>query len=141
MENFTAKVRTGQTAQSRGERIVAYHEAIDLYQGNYLPEIDGSWVSPERERLGRMYEEAILELARLHLEGGEFLETLEYCQRVLAEDPCLEEAYRLMMRAYAARGNQAEVTRQYDRCRKALLEEVGAQPSSQTVSLYVKLTS
>ena len=141
VETFTAKVSAGQTEQSRSERIVAYHEAIDLYQGHYLPEIDGSWVSPERERLGRMYEEAILELAHLHLEGGEYLETLEYCQRVLAEDPCLEEAHRLMMRAYAARGNQAEVTRQYDRCRKALLEEVGAQPSSQTVSLYVKLTS
>jgi LuxR family transcriptional regulator, maltose regulon positive regulatory protein len=141
VESFITNVVIGQSDQKRADRIAAYRVAIDLYQGPYLPEMEGNWVSAERERFWRMYEEAMLDLARLYLEGGDFLETLEACQRILAEDPCLEEAYRLLMQAYAARGNQAEVTRQFDRCRKALLEEVGAQPSPQTVSLYLKLIS
>jgi LuxR family maltose regulon positive regulatory protein len=141
VETFVIKIGVGQSGLNKADRVAAYRVAIDLYNGSYLPEMDGNWVVPERERLWRMYEDAILDLARLYLDEGGYIETLEYCQRVLSVDPCLEEAHRLVMRAYAARGNQAEVTRQFDRCRKALLEEVGAQPSSQTVSLYLKLTS
>jgi LuxR family transcriptional regulator, maltose regulon positive regulatory protein len=141
VETFITNVTAGQSDRNKADRIAAYRVAIDLYQGPYLPEMDGNWILSERERLCRIYEEAVLDLARLYLDGGDFLETLETCQRILAEDPCLEEAYRLLMRAYAARGNQAEVTRQFDRCRRALLEEVGAQPSSQTVSLYLQLIS
>jgi LuxR family transcriptional regulator, maltose regulon positive regulatory protein len=141
VETFIINVAVGQSDRSRADRIAAYQAAIDLYKGPYLAEMEGNWILPERERLWRTYEEAILDLARLYLDGGNFTETLEVCQRVLAQDSCLEEAHRLLMRAFAARGNQAEVTRQFDRCRKALLEEVGAQPSSQTVSLYLQLTS
>jgi LuxR family transcriptional regulator, maltose regulon positive regulatory protein len=61
---------------------------------------------------------------------------LEFCQRALKEDNCLETAYRLSFRIYAAMGNQAAVVRQYQRCCEVLQRELNTEPSSQTQELY-----
>ena len=139
VETFIQKIALGQSDKPIAERIAAYQTAIGLYLGPYLPGMDGGWVLVERERLWQMYREAVLELAQLYLETGNYTATLEWCQRILAQDQCLEEAYRLIMRAHAARGNRAEVKRQFERCQKALLEEVAEPPSSQTYHLYQTL--
>lgn len=139
VETFLAKMDFAQSTNNPIEKCQAYRAAANLYKGSYLPEIDGTWVWPERERLWRLYVKAVLELARQHLDAGEYDHTLEYSQQILKDDPCLEEAHRLAMRAYAATGNRAAVSRQYERCRLALLREVSAQPSSQTKFLYEQL--
>jgi DNA-binding SARP family transcriptional activator len=78
-------------------------------------------------------------LAEIHLEASEYRLALDYCQRALTEDSCLEEAHRLAMRAHAALGNRAAVVRQFESCQEALLNEVNFPPSSQTVTLYETL--
>ncbi len=139
VETFIQKITLGQSDKPIAERVAAFQAAIDLYRGPYLSGVDGTWFLVERERLWQMYREAVLELARLYLEIGNYTATLDWCQRILAQDQCLEEAYRLIMRAHAARGNRAEVKRQFERCQKALLEEVAEPPSSQTYHLYQTL--
>ncbi len=116
-----------------------YKEIERRYQGIYLPDIEGIWVLPFRERFWQIYVESILNLARIYLERGFYDETLGYCDQILSKDPCLEEAHRLAMRAYAGKGNRAALTRQFKRCRQALMEEINAQPSPQTESLYEAL--
>jgi DNA-binding SARP family transcriptional activator len=83
--------------------------------------------------------EAIIRLAKHHLETREYEATLSYCRRALSEDPCLEAAHRMAMCAYAGMGNRAGVVRQFEYCRKALLEEIDAPPSPQTETLYKTL--
>jgi LuxR family transcriptional regulator, maltose regulon positive regulatory protein len=139
VETFSQLVLTGRSNNPIIERIAAYRSALEICVGPYLPGVDGNWFLAERERLWQMYQDAVLDLARLYLEVGNYTATLDCCQRLLTQDPCLEEAHRLAMRAYAARGNRAAVMRQYERCQKALLEEVAAPPSSQTYSLYQTL--
>ena len=41
-------------------------------------------------------------------------------ESVLARDPCWEQAYRLLLRAYASEGNRALVRRTFQRCADAL---------------------
>ena len=139
VESFWGRLAQAQAATEPAERAATYREAVRLYRGPYLSEADGTWVWPERERLWRACVDALLKLARFHLEAGENETTLAYCQRVLAQDPCLEEAHRLALRAWAATGNRAAVNRQFERCRQALLEEVNAPPSPQTEALYETL--
>jgi hypothetical protein len=43
------------------------------------------------------------------------------------------------MRAHAAMGNRAGITRQFERCRHAVAEEVNAPLSPQTEALYASL--
>ncbi len=78
-------------------------------------------------------------LARLFLESDCHDKALEYSQKLLDIDGCLEEAHRLAMRAYAAKGDRAGLVRQYERCQQALHDEVNAPPSPQTVQLFKNL--
>lgn len=140
VEAFLGKLAQAQAATAWAERAAAYRAALDLYTGPYLLMMDGTWVYPERERLQQVFVEAALAVAEFYLETGEYGAAVEYCQRVLAQDSCQEEAHRLVMRAYAALGNQAAVTRQFERCRQALLQEVNAPLAPQTEELYKRLT-
>jgi LuxR family maltose regulon positive regulatory protein len=139
VEAFWRKLGQAQATTDPSEQAAAYRAAIRLYRGPYLPEIEGDWAWAEREQLAQAYMEAVLTLARLHLEAKEYGVALEYCRRALAEDPCQEEAHRLAMRVHAATGNRAAVVRQFERCRQALLNEVNVPPSPQTTSLYETL--
>ncbi len=139
VEVFWKKLGQAQATTDPGEQAAAYRAAIRLYKGSYLPEIEGDWAWLEREQLAQAYMEAVLTLARLHLEAKEYGVAIEYCRRALAEDPCQEEAHRLAMRVHAATGNRAAVARQFERCRQALLSEVNVPPSSQTTALYETL--
>jgi DNA-binding SARP family transcriptional activator len=82
-----------------------------------------------------------LNVAERYLKQGDYQATLEYCYRLLKDDNCLEEAYRLSMKANAQMGNQAQVIRQFELCCKALQKGVNAPPSVQTEQLYKSLTS
>jgi two-component SAPR family response regulator len=139
VETFLAKLGQAQTATDATERATAYQAMLLLYKGPYLPGVEADWAWWERERLRQAYLEAMLKLAESYLETKEYRVALDYCQRVLSEDQCLEEAHRLAMRAHAAMGNRAAVVRQFDRCQHVLREEVNAPPSPQTVGLYEAL--
>ncbi len=139
VETFLGKLAQAEAAADVDEQVAAFQSAIDIYKGPYLPEIEGDWAWWERERLRLAHLEATVKLAELNLKTGKLTSALEYCQRALTEDSCLEEAHRLAMRAHAAMGNRAAVVRQFRRCQQALLEEVDAPPSSQTVTLYETL--
>ena len=139
VDMFMEKLTRARTATHPAEQAMAYQAAIDLYKGPYLPEMDETWIWPERERLWQAYVEAILALAELHFGAGEYEAVLNCCQWALAQDPCLEEVHRLAMRAHAVMGNRPAVARQFERCQQALLEDVNAAPSPQTAALYESL--
>jgi two-component SAPR family response regulator/Flp pilus assembly protein TadD len=140
VEVFLGKLAQARAAPDADAQASAYQSAVPLYQGPYLPEVEGEWAWWERERLSQNFLESILKLAEFHLEAEEYDQALGYCRRALDEDRCLEEAHRLAMRAHAGLGNRAAVVRQYERCQQALLNEVDISPSPQTTALYKTLT-
>jgi DNA-binding SARP family transcriptional activator len=89
----------------------------------------------ERQRLAQAHEHSLLELAQLLLERGEPKIALMHCQKILAEDHCLESAHRLAMQAYAALGNRSGVVSQYEQCKQFLQDELGLEPSAETIQL------
>jgi ATP/maltotriose-dependent transcriptional regulator MalT len=136
---FLQHINAGNTASDPTTQIEAYTLGLSYYHGDYMPETDATWCYLERERLRQTFLETALYLADLLFQRGESDQALDWCQRVLAEDSCFEEAHRLAMRVYAATGNRAGVARQYSLCRKALQEEIAAPPSPQTEELYTLL--
>jgi len=139
VEAFIDKAACAQREAQPARKRALYQDAISLYSGPYLPEVDGAWVHIERERLWQLFVDAALTLGRLLLDAGDFAGVIEICQRLLTEDACQEEAHRLMLRAYAALGNRAAMVRQFRRCQQALAEELGALPSPETEQLYRQL--
>jgi LuxR family maltose regulon positive regulatory protein len=116
-------------------KIELLQEAVQLYQGEFFPEGEGSWAMLERQRLAQLHEHSLLELAQLLLESGDPKMALIHCQKILGEDHCLESAHRLAMQAYAALGNRSGVVNQYEQCKQFLLDELGLEPSPETIEL------
>jgi DNA-binding SARP family transcriptional activator len=124
--------------QTNGSAMVAHYErACDLYTGPYLPEdLYADWSFERREQLSRAYLTMCGALAERYLEAGKLEDAMKWATALLKENHCDEAAHRLLMRVYAAQGRRSEALRQYERCKRVLLEELGAQPMPETVNLF-----
>jgi ATP/maltotriose-dependent transcriptional regulator MalT/DNA-binding SARP family transcriptional activator len=139
VEYFLKENALGLKAKDPLQKLAHFREAAKLYKGPFLPEISETWVYTLRESLQQIYLNILLQTAELYLEMGNLPLALEFCQRALATDDCLEVAYRLSFRIYAAMGDRAAVVRQYSRCCEVLSREIHTEPSPQTQSLYLDL--
>jgi LuxR family transcriptional regulator, maltose regulon positive regulatory protein len=116
--------------------------ALDIYEDDYLADSLGEeWAEVERERLRGIYLTAAGRLAEHCLAAGAADEALTLAGKMLERDRAWEEAYRLLMRAYAAQGSRAQVQAAYNRCAAALTEELDVAPSAETKALMEELIS
>jgi DNA-binding SARP family transcriptional activator len=136
-EQFSVLVQKAGTTDA-----VSLQKAVDLYQGDYLPDVLYEiWVAEERENLLSSFLESADRLTELLLSQGKYAEAIDLSQRVLAKDTCWERAYRHLMIAYDHLGDRGQVARLYRRCVQTLQEELQVSPSTETQALYEKLTS
>jgi len=116
-------------------------QAVAAYDGQLLPGFYDEWVMLEQERLQAIYEDRMqLLMARL-AEEARWRETREWAERWIAQGHVPEPAYRALMTAQAGLGDQAGIAAVFRRCIEALAEEVGVEPSPETLDLFEKLTS
>jgi LuxR family maltose regulon positive regulatory protein len=123
-------------AQTNLEKINAYQEMIQIYQGDYLPEVGGIWIIPEREHLRQVFLEVGIQLAKLYLESQRFDRSIEISHRLMKEDNSFEEIYIIAMQANAAVGNYSAITNLYQKVSTTLLDNTGLNPSAQIEELY-----
>lgn len=64
---------------------------------------------------------------------------IEYIASVIELEPFRESAYCDLMRLHQSMGNRAEALRVYERCRPLMREELGADPSPQTTSVFLAI--
>jgi ATP/maltotriose-dependent transcriptional regulator MalT/DNA-binding SARP family transcriptional activator len=140
-DEFTMMLSCAEKESSE-KALVLYRSALELYQDDYLihdARYD-DWAIAERERLLTLYLRAADRLATRLLEGGEVDECLIWCDKILARDECWEHVYRLMMRAYAQRGDLAQIRRVFDQCARVMNDDLDADPSPATVQIFRELT-
>ena len=139
VQNFIAAIKKASEKISVDQKVEALKIAVSLYKGTYLPRVDETWAAADRERYLGMYAKAAEELAFLYLNNKEFEACLGVSNSALKFDPYNEPLHRICMSAYAALGNKSAVQNQFNKCRTILLEEIGSEPSSQTIELYGSL--
>jgi len=139
VEKFLKENALAAQTQDPLKKIGHFREAIKIYHGNYLTEIEETWALNPRENLRLNYLNILLQAAELYFNMEKYEQALEYCQRALEEDNLLEDAYRLSLRIFAATGNRVGLVRQYQRCVEVLEREIHSEPSAQTQALYQSL--
>lgn len=113
----------------------AYKLAIDLYKGVYLPNrIYEDWSSEEREKTQVLILGAYITLAEIVLNENP-IESIRLAQNALAIDPSWEDAYRIQMQAYLAKGNRPQAIKTYIKCETMLDKEYGIEPLPETKEL------
>ena len=117
----------------------AYLRAIELYQGVYLPNrIYEDWSSEEREKSQLLILGAYITLAEIVLQEHP-LESIRLAQQALSIDPTWEDAYRIQMSGYLAKGNRPQAIKAYQRCVAILDEEYGIDPLPETKKLIKEI--
>ncbi len=139
-ETFNREIQLAGLARKPEQEIQHYQRALELYKGDFLPEIHEEWVLGERERFYQKYISALKRLAELYLEISQPVEALVYANKYLQHDPVNESVHQLIMRCYASMGNVNLVIKQYQTLNALLERELGSQPSPQTTSLFDLLT-
>jgi DNA-binding SARP family transcriptional activator len=120
------------------DAVALYEVAASLYRGDLVFCSDVAHVI-ERERLRGRYLHVRAVLAEHQFARGAYTAALADALRILAFDPCREDAHRMAMRSYVRLGERAQAMRQYHLCRDVLAREFEAPPESATSQLYDRI--
>ncbi len=112
-----------------------WRRAVDLYRGDFLPSLDAEWVIYERERLRGLYLEALAGSGHCARARKDFQAALGWYAKALNIDPYREDIHRAVMRCYQEMGERSQVLIYYNEVRRLLNDELGVEPSEETVAL------
>jgi DNA-binding SARP family transcriptional activator len=117
--------------------------AIACYAGEFLEGLSHNvatgiwaWESTQREEFNGLY----MQLLRAHMEASveraAWDRGIQSARRLLAHEPWQEETHRRLMVMLARSGQRQAAIAQYLACRRALHDEIGVDPSPETVALF-----
>src|SRR5262249_27367396 len=113
--------------------------AVSLYRGAFLEGYCQDWCVYERERFQNMYIVMLDKLIEQCLIQRDYEEALDWGERVLRLDPASERTHQQIMRLHHLSGNRTLALRQYERCVRALQEELEVEPSNSTLALLQRI--
>lgn len=143
---FDVDVLTFRALLAEGTR-ESLAKAVDLYSDDLLLDFEvnsegfDEWVAGERDRLRAMAIDAHCNLASMHASEGDWEAVLAVASRALAMDNLREDAHRLLIRAYAQRGQRALALQQYKALADILESELQVRPDAETEALVEQIRS
>lgn len=124
------------------KEVAQWEQAVDLYGGRFLQDLVAKsdvfeeWALQEQEALQRLVLEALDHLVDWYEGHAQFDRAQQYARRQVDIDPLRESAHRQLMRLLALAGQRAAALAQYEACRRALREDLDAEPDELTAELY-----
>jgi DNA-binding SARP family transcriptional activator len=132
--SLAAKARA---ARDDAAELAALQSVANLYRGEVLPgEAYDDWFSALRERCRHDFEDAMLRAANLLEARGNLTGGLSLLRRALEHDPWREDLYQAALRLQMATGQRSAAIETYLACRTRLVEDLGIDPSGETMRLY-----
>ena len=113
--------------------------AVSIASRPFLPDHEAAWIETRRTWQRSVLMRGLECLARASEEAGQMALAIEHVLSVLELEPFRESAYRDLMRLHHLMGNRAEALRVYERCRRLLRDELGADPSPRTASAFLAI--
>jgi DNA-binding SARP family transcriptional activator len=115
-------------------------DSINLYTGELFPaDRYASWISETRESVLTLYQNGILELARIYFAQRQYADTLDCCRSLLRLDALNEDACLLAMRCHIELGAAIHAMRIYQALEKNILAELGLEPGRELRELAKSL--
>ena len=130
LERFEACVARARAAPAdeAGELL---RQALALWRGPPLAELDGSFARPERARLDEQRLSALEQRIAADLELGRHAQLVPELESIVREHPLREHLRGQLMLALYRSGRQAEALDVYRTGRRLLDEEVGLEPGEE----------
>jgi TolB-like protein/DNA-binding SARP family transcriptional activator len=125
-------------AADAGGDLARIRRAAEYCRGDLLADVplrDASfepWLETHRASIHAAIVRLFQSWAELETGG----ERIEAARRLVALDGLRESSHRTLMRAYADNGDNGLAAKQYELCRTLLREQLGTEPSRETVELH-----
>ena len=131
-----AQIAGSSTAHGIQATRDALQRAVDLYGGEYLPDMLADWVGATRQEYKGCHVRALLELSKLHYDVGEGELAIRQLTRALQADPLIGENHHqdLMVRLASVESHYAAVEH-YRRFVKYLRDNFSDTPMRETTAL------
>ena len=136
---FEREVADARRALKRQEEGASakLEQALTRFRGDFLDgEPVGDWHLEHRDRLQRIYVDALMELGARLVKEERFARAAEVYRRVLARDELHEEALLALMKSHAGVGERSQALRAYRRFADRMKEELDAEPDVETTAFY-----
>ena len=118
----------------------ALEAALARFRGDLLDgEPVGDWHLEHRDRLQRMYVDALMELGERFEAEERHARAADAYRRVLARDELHEDALLALMRCHAGLGERSQALRVYRRFADRMRQELEAEPNGETTRLFEQL--
>ena len=113
-----------------------------LYRDDFLVEdLYEEWTVLRREELKDQYLLVLTKLSQLCLVGRDLEGCITRSHKLLAKEPCREDAYQRLMQCYALLGQRGRAVRWYEICERTLRQELDVGPSVETQRLFLNITA
>lgn len=138
---FEEFIFRGKNTGNKNIRINYYLEAIEIYKGNFMPEVSGlDWIDKERERLRKLFVEVALEVIEYYYQKGEYQFCIKIADKIQTVDPYFDESYLYKMKSYYNLGKNGLVIKTYQECNKIFRDELKIAPSSAIENFYQQIS-
>jgi len=117
------------------------NEAVKLYSGDLLSNVEEEWIAAERDRLRDMQLRSLRRLTAQLRKTGDVPRAIECAQNALKIDPWHEEFVRNLIELRAMGGDRAGGLREYRGFEEALKREMDAAPERETIAVFERLRS
>jgi DNA-binding SARP family transcriptional activator len=118
------------------EATALYEQAADLYRGAFLSDNWDDWAVFMREGLKDQYLFVLAHLADVAIRNEDFHRGIQYARRLLEEDNCREDTFRMLMVCHARLGQPSRVRRWHELCVRALHDILDVEPDPETERVF-----
>lgn len=143
--DLISNIKSEKFGTNKKFHISKLESAINLYKGPFLEGFSldiqsfDAWILREREQNHQKFVYALSALTKTYVQQGDFLNALENCDRWIDSDPWDEEAFRINMQILLKLGKGPVALTKFDAFQIRLKEDLGINPSAETLSLVKKI--
>ena len=139
LETTVAKA-AGLRATGRWHALLArLGAAPTLDPGDLAAGLEAAWLDPHRARLQETVLQAGLLATAAYGELGDHAAGVALGRHLVAAHPLDERVHRALIQALSAAGDRSAAVQAFDACRVLLADELGVDPSPDTVAAYLQV--
>lgn len=135
IDEFRAATKEAASLEDPHDRSKMFGEALDLWRGPFLADLDHPWLQEESASLEWERQRVVTDWADATIAAGLPAEVIPVVERALADSPLDEQLAGLLMRAFYGSGRQADALAVYRRLRDGLARELGVEPGPELRTL------
>jgi LuxR family transcriptional regulator, maltose regulon positive regulatory protein len=110
------------------KKLELYRKALEVYRGDFLPDIPGEWVERRRKELQEKYLTILGMTGKIQLDLGNYLAAKEAFERILEVDPYRDDIHLEVMRCLVISGTPTAARAHFQMYRDFLWKELKAKP-------------